>query len=73
MQWSPDVLTALRSSRRYRSSTEDDRQPQPQPQRTTSVRTVYRAAAMSNERSRPDYGCVDWFVYEEQRSEQESV
>jgi len=65
MHWSPDVLTAIRRSRQYEPP-EQSRQPQ----RAMPVRTV-RWAAMS-ERSRPDYGCVDWFVYEEQPTTEQS-
>lgn len=63
MHWSPDVLMAMRSSRRY-EPTEQSRQ-----HRTTPTRNVRWTA--SSERSRPDYGCVDWFVYEEPQSERD--
>lgn len=65
MHWSPDVLTAMRRARLYEPP-EQSRQPQ---QRATQVRTLRWAATI--ERNRPDYGCVDWFVYEEQPTDRD--
>lgn len=58
MHWSSDVLSAMRSSRRYELT--EQRLP---PHRATPTHTTPLAAA--TEPDRPDYGCVDWFVYEE--------
>lgn len=65
MRWPPDVLAVMRRNRRH-----DPNDPSWHPQRTT-MRTSRWAA--TTERSPPDYGCVDWYVYEEQRSERESL
>jgi len=66
MHWSPDVLTAMRRARLYEIA-EQSRQPH----RTTPtpVRTLRWAATI--DRNRPDYGCVDWFVYEEQPADRD--
>jgi len=65
MHWSPDVLTAMRRSRLY-DPAEQSRQPH-----RTMPNTV--RWAVPGERSRPDYGCVDWFVYEEPPTEHKST
>lgn len=68
MHWSLDVLTAMRSSRRYAAAPVT----KGQSPRTTPSRSA-RYAAPPSERSGPDYGCVDWFLYEEPRPERDHV
>jgi hypothetical protein len=73
MHWSPDALTAIGRGRLYELA-EQSRQPH----RTTPLRpgarwTPASSRARVDSRTPPDYGCVDWFVYEDHhhRSEQE--
>ncbi len=62
MRWPPDVLAVMRRSRRHDSN-------ESYPQRGATMRALRWATAGA--RSAPDYGCVDWYVYEEPRPEQE--
>lgn len=64
MLWSPNVLTAIRSGTLY-EAIEQSRQAQ----RTTPIRGVGWTATTPG--TQPDYGCVDWFVYEEERQRPE--
>lgn len=71
MHWSPDVLTAmtLRGRRRY-----DPDERKTEEQRPEQHAKEARTAPWANEFGRPDYGCVDWFVYgedDEQAAKQE--
>lgn len=65
MYGSPDVLSALRSSRRYEQRAEQTHRARAERQ-TSAERRVERAAFPIGQ---PDYGCVDWFVYDEERHE----
>lgn len=62
MHWSPDVLTAmtLRGKRRYDLEEKKNEEQRP-PQHAKEAQTV----RWTNEPGQPDYGCVDWFVYDE--------
>ena len=58
MLWSPDVLEAPRSGTLH-EAIEQSRQAH----RTMQLRTV--GLTNTTPGTRPDYGCVDWFVYDD--------